>query len=113
MTGRRTARSALWIAALALLPFGWLAWQPTYVHRRLLDPAEPTYTSNSLDARGAVIPWLITEVPPELGPVPFRARVMPGRLALLYLLALCPAGLCWGVVAEVRRWWRGRARGGG
>ena len=109
---KRLGTSALWIAAIALLPFGWLAWQPSYVHRSVLDPAEPLYASNYLDARGSPFPWLITDVPPPLGPVPFRARVMPGALGLLYVLAVCPVGVGWILVAVVRGWWRGRAAPG-
>jgi len=104
MTWSGPARLALRIGVLALIPFGWLAWQPEYVHRSLLDPAEPAYTSNYLDARGAVIPWLITEVPPELGAVPLRARFMPIRLAVLYVAASCPIVVGWFLIAAVRRW---------
>jgi hypothetical protein len=103
---RRTARTALWIALVALLPLAWLAWQPSFVHRSLLDPAEPLYASNHLQARGYLFPWLITEVPPGLGPVSFWARVIPGNLALLYVVALCPVILCWILAAAVRRWVR-------
>jgi len=108
MTVRRMGRNVLWIAAIALLPLAWLAAQPSYVHRSQLDPTEPLYASNHLRARGYVFPWLITEVPPALGPVSFWARVIPGNLALLYALALCPVALCWILVAVVRRWSRGR-----
>ena len=105
---RRMTRSALSIAVIALLPLAWLAWQPSYVHRSLLDPTEPIYASNDLQARGYVFPWLITEVPPNVGPVSFWTRVIPGHLALLYVLALCPVAICWILVAVVRRWSRGR-----
>jgi hypothetical protein len=107
MNVRAMAGTALWIAAIALLPLAWLAWQPSYVHRSALDPAEPIYASNHLQARGYVFPWLITEVPPTVGPVSFWARVIPGNLVLLYVIALCPVVLCWILVAAVRRWWRG------
>ena len=106
MNVRRVGRDALWIAVIALLPLAWLAWQPSYVHRSALDPTEPIYASNYLQARGYIFPWLITEVPADLGPVPFRARVMPGNLARLYVVALFPVVLCWILVATVRRWLR-------
>ena len=105
MNLRRVGRHALWIGAVALLPLTWLAWQPSYVHRSRLDPAEPIYASNHLQARGYMFPWLITEVPPGLGPVSFWARVIPGNLVLLYVLALCPVVLGWILVAIVRRFW--------
>lgn len=109
MNVRRTARTALWIALIALLPLAWLAWQPSFVHRSLLDPTEPIYASNYLEARGYLFPWLITEVPPALGPVSFRGRVIPKNLAALYVLALCPVVFCWILVVAVRRWSRGPA----
>jgi len=88
---RRISATALKVAVLALLPFAWLAWQPSFVHRSRLDPAAPLYTSNYLHARGFVVPWFITEVAPSIAPVPLTARIMPAGVGILYLVALLSA----------------------
>jgi hypothetical protein len=94
------------VALLALLPLSWLASQRDYIHRSALDPHEPVYTSNYLEARGLLFPWVITEVPPELAPVRWFERVRPANLGVLYLLAAAPVFLLWCVMAAGHGLWR-------
>ncbi len=111
MNLRRLRTHLIVIACLAIFPAAWLASQPAYVHRSRLDPTEPLYTSNYLQARGYLLPWLVTEIPPELAPVPLGTRVFPTNLGILYLLALIPATLFWTLVAFM--WWLWRKLGTG
>ena len=104
---RRTLRN---VALLALLPAAWLASHRDMVHRSVIDPREPLYTSNYLDARGLGFPWLVTEVPPDLGSVPWRQRVYPLNLAFLYGAAFVFVSMCWLVAFAVRASWRALRR---
>jgi len=110
MPGRPSRSALLLTAAITLVVLAWLASQRSYVHRGRLDPAEPIYASNSLEARGYLFPWLIVEVPPELGPVPFSARLDVKNAGVLFLLALTIASCLVGTLALARMAWR-RMRG--
>lgn len=90
----------------AVLALAWLAVQTSYVHRSRLDPAEPVYASNYLEARGFLFPWLIVEVPAGLGAVPLGARLDPKNAAILTLIAGLVAALLTAVVEMVRLLWR-------
>jgi hypothetical protein len=94
------------VALVALIPSAWLATRPSFVHRGQLDPREPVYTSNYLAARGYLLPWLVTEVPPDLEPVPLTRRILPLNLVMLYLITAIPLALVWGVTALVLRFIR-------
>jgi hypothetical protein len=112
---RGVLRPLLIVALISLLPSGWLASRPSFVHRHALDPGEPVYRSSYLRARGWPEPWLVSEVPPELAPVPWSRRVQPLSLVELYLLGAMPITVLWlagrGTRMAVR--WLGRARHGG
>ena len=94
------------IALLALLPTAWLASQRTFVHRSIIDPREPIYASNYLDARGLGFPWLVTEVPENVGPVPWSQRVFPRNLLALYVVGLIVATPLWIALRLARTLWR-------
>ena len=79
-------RSLLAIVALALIPTIWLAVQPNYADRSLIDPDFPPQLSSSLEARGYVVVWLVTQVPPEMGRVPLSRRVFPKTLFVFYVV---------------------------
>ena len=106
MTRQRSRGSVLLVAAITVVILAWLASHPEHVHRSLLDPAEPAYTSNYLDARGFLFPWLIVEVPPELGHVPVTARLNAKNAGILLLVALTAALCLVGSFRLARMVWR-------
>jgi hypothetical protein len=86
---RHIRRPLTVLALAALFPAAWLAWRPVYAHRSLVDDTEPAYTSNYLQARGLVFPWIVTEVPAD-EPIHWSHRVFPMNLLALYLVAVAP-----------------------
>ena len=106
MTKDRSRGSVLLVAAITVVILAWLASQPAYVHRSRLDPAEPVYTSNYLEARGLLFPWLIVEVPPELAPVPLMVRLNGTNAGILLLTALTTASGLVGGFCFARMVWR-------
>ena len=86
---RHVRRRMTVLALAALLPTAWLASRPVYAHRSLVDDTEAAYTSNYLQARGLLFPWIITEVP-AAAPIHWSQRVLPMNLLALYLGAAAP-----------------------
>ena len=95
------------LALIAIVPAGWLAWQPTYVHRSRIDVLEPGYTSNYLRARGLIFPWFVTEVPADL-PLHWALRVFPMNLLALYIMAAAPLVALYVAVASTQTTHRGK-----
>lgn len=86
---RHVLRRLILLALVALMPAAWLAAQPALVHRSVVDGTEPGYTSNYLEARGLLFPWIVTEVPADL-PIHWPRRVFPMNLLALYFVAAAP-----------------------
>lgn len=88
------------------LTLAWLASQVSYVHRIRLVPSEPVYTSNYLEARGFLFPWLIVEVPAGLGSVPLSTRLDLKNAAILVLIAAIVAACVTWVLTLAAGIWR-------
>lgn len=68
-----------------------------------MKPVCEAHKEQMAASRGYVLRWLITEVPPELGPVPLTRRVIPMNLLILYLVAALSLAFAWGVITLVAR----------
>jgi hypothetical protein len=69
------------------LPISW--WQLPWCVCSCRDISTSRLTSNYLQARGLVFPWIVTEVPADK-PIHWFHRVFPMNLLALYLVATAP-----------------------
>ena len=79
----------------ALAPTVVLAFDPSFVHARVLDPNVPAHASEYLNGVGFLTPWLITEIPTRLRNVSLVDRVFPGQLLRLYVTSFILVAVLW------------------